>query len=487
MIRIYFDWCVLTNLKKGENAPPEFHVTSSILQRYSKDICLPYSHAHLSDLMRSYKKSDKGKMMTKRDLEFLSSLTNNHCLYHNPKSKDVRPILLEPKEYFYEMLANDKLIEELAEQDNLFALDDEFRMFLAPVELLMKSIPSGIQKDYVEKFVNRYPDIRPVFKNTLENNSYFNLFMDTVKFMLTYSKHSDFYVRLRETFKHFLQIDKTEILENDLFNYLDMKLQDPLVNMNFTELVELTESILPNKEKLTFSDRYNIVYLLLDLLGYSYDKKRTRVENMMDDLSHTFFGAHCDVFVTNDRDAYQKAKSVYEYFGIKTKVCLLKDFPVAFYSMFFLNNGYNYTPFVDQLIHQMRNSIIALQSIDVELNPVRVMIPERLFLSYFDRFQVNELPESIELFYYKKPSHSSRVYFWTEISELLRLLKLLLGMDIHYKGDLDENDTKAILSHDWNGRFWRYNDVLVRFFMHEEFGIALELDISVNSNHKLAS
>jgi hypothetical protein len=54
-----------------------------------------------------------------------------------------------------------------------------------------------------------------------------------------------------------------------------------------------------------------------DLKGYKTDGN---FNNMFDDSLHTFYAAHCDLFVTKDERCNYKAKKTYERLGITTTV-----------------------------------------------------------------------------------------------------------------------------------------------------------------------
>lgn len=66
-----------------------------------------------------------------------------------------------------------------------------------------------------------------------------------------------------------------------------------------------------------------------DLQGYKSDE---RFLNMMDDALHSYYGAHCDFFITNDDKCFYKTAKTYERLGIQTKVLMAKDFVTKYIS-----------------------------------------------------------------------------------------------------------------------------------------------------------
>ncbi len=57
--------------------------------------------------------------------------------------------------------------------------------------------------------------------------------------------------------------------------------------------------------------------------GYQPDE---RFSNLIDDALHTFYGAHCDYFVTMDKRCLAKAKKIYGDLKIASKAVSLSEF-----------------------------------------------------------------------------------------------------------------------------------------------------------------
>ncbi|MDR0776812.1 MAG: hypothetical protein LBE81_09275 [Azonexus sp.] len=56
-------------------------------------------------------------------------------------------------------------------------------------------------------------------------------------------------------------------------------------------------------------------------------KSRSR----MHDVTHCIYASACQQFVTNDKRLYDKAKAVYRYFGVPTRVLMLEEFIASDY------------------------------------------------------------------------------------------------------------------------------------------------------------
>ena len=100
-----------------------FEEIESYLNTHSDSITLVYSPAHLQDLKRSYFQSEKGKIETIKDLEFLGEMTNDHCLCYETKKKSVYPNILSPALYFQDVFVKNKDLNFL-DFENIF--DEDF-------------------------------------------------------------------------------------------------------------------------------------------------------------------------------------------------------------------------------------------------------------------------------------------------------------------------------------------------------------------------
>ncbi|MFC0878910.1 hypothetical protein ACE01N_20115 [Saccharicrinis sp. FJH2] len=105
----------------------------------------------------------------------------------------------------------------------------------------------------------------------------------------------------------------TEVIE-----YIDKAINNRLL-IGINNLIDLSG--------ISLRERINTLFNLLDFVGFWKDKKTER-SNLarMYDASHTYFSSYCDLFVSNDLRARNKAKVAYEIYKINTKVLSLDEF-----------------------------------------------------------------------------------------------------------------------------------------------------------------
>ena len=106
MVRVYLDWNIFSYLRNfGESKEPyislNHHITSNSV------ILIPYSSAHLTDLIPSFKSSEKGKIQTELDLNFLAKITDHNCILHDYKEQRTYCDRYDLNEYFEQLVESD--------------------------------------------------------------------------------------------------------------------------------------------------------------------------------------------------------------------------------------------------------------------------------------------------------------------------------------------------------------------------------------------
>jgi hypothetical protein len=125
----------------------------------------------------------------------------------------------------------------------------------------------------------------------------------------------------RARFISLLSIDEKRInnyTPTEVIEYIDKAISNRLL-IGFNNLIDLSG--------ISLRERISTLFNLLDFVGFWKDKKTER-SNLarMYDSSHTYFSSCCDLFVSNDQRARNKAKVAYAFYKIDTKVLSLEEF-----------------------------------------------------------------------------------------------------------------------------------------------------------------
>lgn len=286
----------------------------------NENIIFPYSDAHLSDIVPSYKKGDCE--FVERDLEFLSHISDNICicLYWNMQNPTFA--LRQPKEFFNEIInKNSNMIPSMEEFCN--TLQGATGMSNVLLDMF-KVIPSGICIENLSSAEQQY--FEKNFPNTYKWNTFYNLMDDTINMLQRMVTDPSEYNELRKQFNDYFPLNKNigNVRKNIISN-INADLTKSPFGRNFDEWF-----LLNHKQYVKSDVCHTIVskYMLLDFVGYASDtlSDKNKYNNLFNDARHCFYGAYCQLFITNDKRAYKKAKAIYEEESIGTKVMNTMEF-----------------------------------------------------------------------------------------------------------------------------------------------------------------
>lgn len=479
MFRVYLDWNVFSYLRRlGESEEP-FISLKSFLNRSRERISLVYSPAHLSDLKRVYTNSEKGIVETEKDLDFLEEMTNGRCLYEEYKGDSAQPMGFVPRDYFYELLNNDDALG--FDFDNMISEEDdpEIRSLWKSYVDLLKLMPTGINFDDLDKLPKSYQGVKGYLNNTEESNSFYSLIKDIANVMnASDEEKSNLYKSIRNSAIKDMKLDTNHQNWGDAFDYLNSFFEKKKINKTFQDIIGETLESSRKKEGLTRFDYFSHYYISLDTFGYFRDKK---FSNLIDDVTHAYYGAYCDFFVTDDDNTYHKARAVYEKLGIKTIVCKAKEFTTKFYSHAYIKPLGLDQDLIDEVVYLLRNSFFLAGGFDDDMNYADIYKIEKHLLDYFNRMQVTEYESSNDIYFYKRRKNYSNFDFWIEIENLIDRLVENLGLDKDLEGQLTDNDKNQIIQNNWKGRIWEGRNYEIQFYDQKDpFGWTLKIEIPKN-------
>lgn len=65
---------------------------------------------------------------------------------------------------------------------------------------------------------------------------------------------------------------------------------------------------------------------ILNIVGYRTDKNKCLMHSSTHDISHVHYASASEIFITNDKRLIDKAKAVYSYLNVPTKVYSFEEF-----------------------------------------------------------------------------------------------------------------------------------------------------------------
>jgi hypothetical protein len=319
MIRVYIDWNVFSQMKRGMFKDLYYF----LITEEKEKLKIFYSTAHIDDILRSYDGSQKQNNIIKGDLDFISEITKDNCLFYT-SDKKITKSKIKPQELF------NHRIDERNSSSN-FSLDSLGELF-----------EDTDSKDKVNFSIRDFKDIPLDAREALSNpdtaqalnellpgigeNPTMGGLSDAISINVNQMDESGKYKDIRKIFQNGLDINRDKSFNwknpfeesNKIFN------QHPQID-NFINQYE-------NSESKAFVDQFVVVYVKLDMVGFKEDKievkkgvKKT-FKNTINDAFHAVFASQCNFFVLNDRRFEYKTKAIYSHFKINTQVLKPNEF-----------------------------------------------------------------------------------------------------------------------------------------------------------------
>ena len=312
MIHAYLDWNVFNRIEKKVE-PIYQQIEQFILEN---KINIPYSNAHINDLVRGY---EKNKDYTKGHLSTLSRLTNNLCIVQYWGQRNTIWHYRDVSEFFNSSLED---IETTTTSfSNLYS------------SYLKDDIPEVHSLWQMQLSLLRSQSLPFEFKQVYKDNPVFDLIFPKSKvemnmlsfcedlYDFSYRAKKDF--ALYKTFRNYINQSRIKFKEQPkIYRQLDKTMAGIPNHLVYDTIWEKYTG----KNKVTDNTKYSQItntYLKIDFRGIKSDEK---FANLIDDSLHVFYGAHCDYFITLNKLCKYKAIETFKELKIKTIVLAPNEF-----------------------------------------------------------------------------------------------------------------------------------------------------------------
>ncbi|MGG9962331.1 hypothetical protein [Ferruginibacter sp. SUN106] len=323
MTKLYLDWNIITNLRQPENLVTEediftFDTLKRIINSSSQNLLIPYSNAHLNDLLKSYNKGER--LRVEESLNFISELTQNVSLIQYWNEETAKWHYRDPKEYFQDILENGdgvdaSSLEAILEPLKEYGLGNLFDIF--------KTFQHNIDFTQLDNYNST---LSLLFRKSRSDNSMYAVMEDFISLFNDLKTNPTVYNELRALFRNAIPIDGGIHNSDNVIEMLDKTMSKTMLNKSFTEFYDEN-----NKSKALNNNDYSKltgIFMQLDFVGYSSDKltDKNQYDNLFNDALHCFYAAHCDYFITSDKKMYKKTKAVFQSENIVTEVMKPREF-----------------------------------------------------------------------------------------------------------------------------------------------------------------
>jgi hypothetical protein len=301
MIRLYLDWNVLAQMKNGHHQE-----LLDIIGNGDKFIKL-FSTAHIGDIHAGYSGTLENEQQILSDLEFLSQMTGDLCIYNNGKDITIEPY--SPFSLFEQQKvplpqAKPFDLDELADNPDLVSKADEYNQLLdRPFDGVLRdalnnpTTATGMQQFY------------PGLNSDMTYGDLIRISMERFKSM----NEGETYKIMREMLQKGLSVPRDRLFDD----------QQPFQTIeSIYKKLPITGDYRPFERTMAFAPewfgRITNAYIQLDMHGYQEDKisvgkgRKQTFKNLTNDAFHAAFASSCDFYITEDKRASKKTKQVYE-------------------------------------------------------------------------------------------------------------------------------------------------------------------------------
>lgn len=295
---IYMDWNIFQDLIQIRKSP---RLAENLDAGKAKGYALPYSHAHLSDLLRC-----SSLEWVKKDLDQVTAITDSWCV--GPLKDGSRFVLdrIQPH-LVYEAMAKEPQ-QAVPNSSNL-----QFPPYTVDVSKLSAD---NVIRPYLQQSNNLMSPavLQRLINDILERG------LDDHKLQKNFRESFTEVVRLN-------QPNNNEIAGWPIYQYLLASAEE--IEHNFMTIFRSFLSIDGKSlETISEEDKIRTAYGILDFFPAFKEKieRKNNLNNMITDGLHVYIAAQCAYYICGDRKSVTKAKVVYRAFGIPTKVYYVDDF-----------------------------------------------------------------------------------------------------------------------------------------------------------------
>jgi len=451
MYRIYLDW----NIYKMVKDEPEDAVAKDLKEILLKhnDIIIPYSTAHIQDLLKGSDKEENIPLI-ESDLSFIDELSNYNNMQFDTKLNKTIPKVGSAHNLF-KGFKDSELIDLL----NPETLKDSVDFLKSPT---LNKMIDALYNQKIDIDFNLFPEesngiqLRKYFKRSQIDNTLQNLMLDYSALHKDLLNDPKIYQEIKKVFREYVGIDINHIMKSqEPIKLIDNILKTSPIKKSFDELSTIDKTG-KNEINSSFYMKYILEFTNLDLSGYHSDKlkSKNKYSNFTNDTQHSFYGGHCDYFITKESKLIEKSNLLYSKYNISTKALKPEEFVQEIKIK--LDYKLGIQDLFDAITKTFENNLVReLEDYRTEGSKTILFKPEERILGYFNYAYYVLRDNKRQTFFLRNISNSfSHFGFYDEIRSITNKLFKILGKDFHENSSFENEEIEQIDKDEWVGRYW---------------------------------
>lgn len=290
---IYLDWNVFQDIMQNRKST---RLAENLEAAKAKHYSIPYSHAHISDLLRC-SNSD----YVKSDIDELGVITGTVCIAPHRNGSGFCTDRVPPH------LIYEAMKESQVDDQEVREITFEFQPYLVDTKKISKE---NIMIPYLEQFGNMMsPELMKKFIDHFLQNC------------LTDHKLQK---KFRESFSEIIKLNEPAVEKmKELAIYRHLFSSAKEIEDNFISIFQSFLGI-DGRSIESISEEYKIrlAYITLDFFPVFKEKieRNNNMNNIITDSLHVYIASKCKYFISGDAKMIGKAKLIYRAFGVRTKI-----------------------------------------------------------------------------------------------------------------------------------------------------------------------
>lgn len=449
MPRIYLDSNIYRYLKK--DADNRLFKLQEFIKN-EDNLHVFFSTAHLFDLGR-----DKTNLKFD-DLMFMEQFTGKNYI-HLPNNKEfVVTSLATPSEAFESIVPDPFLSPEYDEVLNILKgeiEDPEARDLMDNVmnmPISNKFLGIDEMDDQTKESIGHY------FPSLPDDSTFRDLVTGMLEKFKGFQTDPKLWRKAIKSSQQGLQIKQNYNIDINTINFNEELKKTPIAT-TFIDFVKTIENAQNPKEKQKEHSFHVAAYNALNILGLDFEKK-INFASSLDDAEHSFYAAHCDYFIVEDKQLSLKAKVLYKLLGIDTIVLSLEEFLKESTLIKFNSKKIGFKELFKSIQFELKNAFI-LDTPSSFVYPrdyikYKPIVP---FFLYFNRMdEVNDDKDGVFVVLYRETNNYSRFMSYMEFQALTNIFVDIFGIDNNLRGEFTDKDRAEIKEKEWLGRVWTYEN-----------------------------
>lgn len=471
---------------KKQNSAIDSVELSKLLRDHSENILVPFSPAHVQDLVKGFEDPNNA-ILIRKDLDFLDQISRKNCLQFDYQRGMVAPFIGSAHDLFDSFCETkpEILLNPIEFENSMIdTAPDLSRLIISiwkntPVDLKLETF--GIDQNTIE-FYQKY------FRRTIQENTLFNLMVDFSEFYPILNSNPLIYKNLIEIFRSQIGLDPRVISNLDKpFDQLNDILSKSKFGFNLDDFTTINSKD-PNKLINNDLSKYSLEYIGLDMAGFHPDTltHKNLFSNFTVDSYHSFYGGHCDYFVSYDKKLISKSRSLYSKYGIETKALSPREFINEVIQI--VQDEFTAKYLIDSIITTLDNCLVKeILKHYYQDSKVFLYRPRLPILAYFNYLQLKKNPKGRStIFLFRDFRNFSGFIFYAEIESVINKCINIFGPDINGKTSFIGEEMEPFHNSKWGGRIWLFDKYLIELIYFEEIN-SLELIIEEITDDFLSS